>query len=513
MADQFIWYELMTSDQDGAAAFYTAVVGWTAADQTMAELDFRYTILSVGERGVAGLMALTDEMKAGGAVPAGSARSASPMSTPRRRRSRRTAARSSWGRHDIPNVGRFAMVADPRRRGLRDHDAAAARGRSPRRSRARLRAMSAGTSSTPPMARRRPSLSIPAHSWLDRDGQPGHGPDGQIPVLRRRRRPGRRDDEQAGRDAGRRLGLSISRVDGLDAAVGADQGRRRQGADGPARGPRRRAGSSRPPTRRAPISRSSPSAKQSEERDDDRQTSSSPACGSTMARPARRRNSTPRPSPTAMSARRTTRRATFPAASEGDELTVEFTVLGHSLRRPERRAQFQAQRGGQLHGPSPRTRKRPTATGTRSWTMAARRAPAAGARIAGASPGRSRRASCSRRRPTRTRRAAKRAMEAMMTMKKIDIADDRARRRRPGERHRPERRNGAAAGLCRPPPRASRPRGRQGEVCARAPVLEPLCSMLIRSSRNPRIGSVLRFLRYVVKIGLSTTRIAARAGP
>ena len=43
MADNFIWYELMTPDQDAATAFYTEVVGWTAADQQMAELDFRYT--------------------------------------------------------------------------------------------------------------------------------------------------------------------------------------------------------------------------------------------------------------------------------------------------------------------------------------------------------------------------------------------------------------------------------------------------------------------------------------
>ena len=56
MTDNFIWYELMTSDPDAAIDFYTKVVGWTAADQEMAELDFRYTILSAGERPVGGLM-------------------------------------------------------------------------------------------------------------------------------------------------------------------------------------------------------------------------------------------------------------------------------------------------------------------------------------------------------------------------------------------------------------------------------------------------------------------------
>ena len=30
-ADDFFWYELMTPDQAGSQAFYTKVVGWTAA--------------------------------------------------------------------------------------------------------------------------------------------------------------------------------------------------------------------------------------------------------------------------------------------------------------------------------------------------------------------------------------------------------------------------------------------------------------------------------------------------
>ena len=30
---RFIWYELMTPDQAGSEAFYTKVVGWTAAAQ------------------------------------------------------------------------------------------------------------------------------------------------------------------------------------------------------------------------------------------------------------------------------------------------------------------------------------------------------------------------------------------------------------------------------------------------------------------------------------------------
>ncbi|HVQ08848.1 MAG TPA: VOC family protein [Allosphingosinicella sp.] len=113
MADSFIWYELMTSDQDAAAAFYSAVVGWTAADQNMAELDFRYTILSVGERGVAGLMALTDEMKAGGAVPAWVGVIGVADTDAEAKRIARDGGAVIKEPDDIPNVGRFAVVADP----------------------------------------------------------------------------------------------------------------------------------------------------------------------------------------------------------------------------------------------------------------------------------------------------------------------------------------------------------------------------------------------------------------
>src|SRR5215210_3337537 len=67
----FIWYELLTSDQDAAIDFYKKVAGYTAADFPNPEIgDFRYIILSVGERGVAGVMTINDEMKAHGAVPA-----------------------------------------------------------------------------------------------------------------------------------------------------------------------------------------------------------------------------------------------------------------------------------------------------------------------------------------------------------------------------------------------------------------------------------------------------------
>jgi predicted 3-demethylubiquinone-9 3-methyltransferase (glyoxalase superfamily) len=65
----------------------------------------------------------------------------------------------------------------------------------------------------------------------------------------------------------------------------------------------------------------------------------------------------------------------YPGGKKGDVLTVEFTVVGIPCSRSR-----------------PTIRKRRIATGTPSSATAARKATAAGARTAGASPGRSLRA-------------------------------------------------------------------------------------------------------------------------
>lgn len=69
----FIWYELMTTDPDGAAAFYGAVVGWTIAgesDPASAAAGMDYRMIGRNDGGYAGgVLKLTDEMSAGGAQP------------------------------------------------------------------------------------------------------------------------------------------------------------------------------------------------------------------------------------------------------------------------------------------------------------------------------------------------------------------------------------------------------------------------------------------------------------
>ncbi|WP_137870430.1 VOC family protein [Sphingopyxis sp. 2PD] len=67
----FIWYELMTSDPVGAAAFYGAVVGWTIAshaDPAAGDMDYRMIGRSDGGN-AGGVLALNADMLAGGARP------------------------------------------------------------------------------------------------------------------------------------------------------------------------------------------------------------------------------------------------------------------------------------------------------------------------------------------------------------------------------------------------------------------------------------------------------------
>lgn len=109
MNGDFVWHELLTTDPKAATAFYTDVVGWAARDSGMPGVD--YTILSAGEVMVAGLMA--QPPGAAGTPPGwmgyvqvadvdASAAQAAALG-----------GQVYMAPHDIPTVGRFAVIADP----------------------------------------------------------------------------------------------------------------------------------------------------------------------------------------------------------------------------------------------------------------------------------------------------------------------------------------------------------------------------------------------------------------
>ena len=110
----FFWYELMTSDQDAAIDFYTKVVGWTASDMPMpGDSSARYTILNVGERSVGGVMQITQQMHDGGARPGWLGYIGVDDTDAKARDIEAASGKILMAPGDIPNVGRFALVADP----------------------------------------------------------------------------------------------------------------------------------------------------------------------------------------------------------------------------------------------------------------------------------------------------------------------------------------------------------------------------------------------------------------
>jgi predicted enzyme related to lactoylglutathione lyase len=108
---KFVWYELMTTDTAGAEAFYTTVAGWSAQDSGLPGIEYAYTVLGVGGAHIGGIMALPQEASAGGARWLGYVAVADADAS--------AASIEAAGGvihrppADIPNVGRFAVVADP----------------------------------------------------------------------------------------------------------------------------------------------------------------------------------------------------------------------------------------------------------------------------------------------------------------------------------------------------------------------------------------------------------------
>jgi predicted enzyme related to lactoylglutathione lyase len=58
----FAWSQLHSRDVEGAKAFYRAVFGWTTHDEEMGAMT--YTVVEVGDRGVAGMMPMPEQIPA-----------------------------------------------------------------------------------------------------------------------------------------------------------------------------------------------------------------------------------------------------------------------------------------------------------------------------------------------------------------------------------------------------------------------------------------------------------------
>ncbi|MBU6497811.1 MAG: VOC family protein [Rhodospirillales bacterium] len=108
---RFVWYDLMTTDPQAAAAFYGDVIGWRTRDSGLP--DRSYTILLAGETGVGGLMALPPEACAAGARPGWKGYIAGGEVDSAVGRVKQAGGTVHHAPEDIPGIGRFAVVADP----------------------------------------------------------------------------------------------------------------------------------------------------------------------------------------------------------------------------------------------------------------------------------------------------------------------------------------------------------------------------------------------------------------
>ncbi len=108
---KFVWYELMTTAPVAAGEFYASVVGWSVKDSGLS--DRNYSILSMGERGVGGLMELPPAARDAGARPGWSGYIAVDDIDGVVERIKAAGGAIHRAPDDIPGIGRFAMAADP----------------------------------------------------------------------------------------------------------------------------------------------------------------------------------------------------------------------------------------------------------------------------------------------------------------------------------------------------------------------------------------------------------------
>lgn len=108
---KFIWAELMTPDTDAASRFYGHVIGWQVKDYGPPHEG--YLICEANGRGVGGMMTLADEHKAAGIPPNWTRYVAVDDVDTTAKLFEEKGGKIMRPPEDIPQVGRFAVVADP----------------------------------------------------------------------------------------------------------------------------------------------------------------------------------------------------------------------------------------------------------------------------------------------------------------------------------------------------------------------------------------------------------------
>jgi len=108
---KFVWYDQMSNDLPGAETFYSKVVGWSLAPNTMNAQ--KYTLLKTGEAMVGGLMPIPDDAAKMGVRPAWMGYIAVDDVKAYADKVKAAGGVIHRPATEIPNIGTFAVAADP----------------------------------------------------------------------------------------------------------------------------------------------------------------------------------------------------------------------------------------------------------------------------------------------------------------------------------------------------------------------------------------------------------------
>lgn len=107
---EFVWYELLTTDIEGAKRFYAQAVGW---EMQPYEKDPSYTMWTTGGTPLGGLMALPEEARRMGAPPNWMAYISTLDADATAKQAKSLGGKILAGPMDLPDIGRFAVIRDP----------------------------------------------------------------------------------------------------------------------------------------------------------------------------------------------------------------------------------------------------------------------------------------------------------------------------------------------------------------------------------------------------------------
>lgn len=114
---RFLWTELMTTDVEGAKAFYTQVIGWSTQiwgdGQPTPEMGQPYTMWIAGGTPIGGVMLMSEESRSMGAPPHWMSNIGTTDVDASVRMVKEMGGQVYMPPMDVPKIGRVAAVSDP----------------------------------------------------------------------------------------------------------------------------------------------------------------------------------------------------------------------------------------------------------------------------------------------------------------------------------------------------------------------------------------------------------------